>query len=190
MAPPRSYLALGDGLFLDPAGAEGGGAARQVHMCLSEWGWQLDERCAAWSRMAQVPTDASGTLVTLSVGSADITEREVTWAAHGLDGFRAEHAALLGALRSMSPSALLLVTNIPTPRTALDDDVRALIGAANDIIRETSAVVDGIVVDVASALGGREQLLLTDDDTPTLAGASVVATLVLAEVRRAGLIGP
>lgn len=190
MAPPRTYLVLGDGLSLDPVGAEGAGAARQVHRCLEEFGWRLDDRAAAWCRIAQVPRDAHADIIALSVGSADVLEREVTWAAHGLDGFRSEHRALLEALRAENPAAVMLVANVPRPHADTDHDVQALLDLANAAIADHVQGVGGALIDVAGALRGRERILLTEDDIPTLAGASVVATLLLAELRRVGMVGP
>lgn len=191
MAPPRTYLALGDSMSIDLyTGVEGGGAVRQVHRLLEEYGWRLDDRSTDGCRMERVPTDASGQLVTLTIGGNDLIEREGRWIRDGLEAFGAEHRRLLETLRATSPAAPLLVANIYRPQTTLSEELQAALDVANRLIADNVRAVDASLIDVASAFRGRESILLTDDIEPTLAGASVIATLFLVEIRRLGLIAP
>lgn len=191
MAPPRTYLALGDSMSLDLyTGVEGGGAVRQVYGLLAEYGWRLDDRSADGCRMALVPTDAAGDLITLTIGGNDLLEREGRWIRDGLEAFGAEHRQLLDALRAGSPAAPLLVANVYRPRTPLSDELATVLDTANALIAENARRADASLIDVAAAFRGRESLLLTEDIEPTLAGASVLATLFLLEIRRLGLVAP
>lgn len=72
---------------------------------------------------------------------------------------------------------------------ALPQGVLDALDAANAMIAENARVVDAALIDIAGAFRGREAILLTSDMEPTLAGARVIATLFLQEIRRIGLLG-
>jgi lysophospholipase L1-like esterase len=189
MAPPRTYLALGDSMSIDLyTGVEGGGAVRQVHRRLEVFGWRLDDRTLDGCVMAEVPTDARGDLVTLTIGGNDLLARQGRWLKEGLEGFEAEHKKLLEAVRATNEAAAFLVANVYRPQAPLSEEQERALEAANALIAESCAAVDAAVIDVAGAFHGREELLLTEQIEPSLAGASVLATLFLLELRRLGLV--
>jgi hypothetical protein len=187
---PRRYLALGDNLSLDAStGVEGGGAASQVASRLRDFGWQHESLCSDGCRMAAVPVDERADLLTLTVGGSDLFERQERWLENSLDGFAAEHQALLAALRTVNADAILLVSNVVRP-AGIDAELSGLLEEANARIAASCAAHHAILVDAHAAFAGREALLLVDGLEPSLAGASVLATVFLTHISRLGLLGP
>lgn len=190
MARPRTYLALGDRMSRGlPAEVEDASVVRQVHRFLQDFGWRLEDKTADGCRMEAVPLDEQGDLLSLVVGGHELLSDDLR-ATNSVDGFAAEHRALVKKLRDGSPNAPFLIANVHRPRAPLPADQEGTLAAANERIFESARAVDGALIDVAAAFRGREHLLLSSDDELSVAGASVVATLFFVELRRLGLIGP
>ena len=98
----RTYLALGDSMSIDVyTGVVGGGAVSQFYAWLKWLGqsWTLDDKTCDGCCMPDVPTSATGKLITLTIGGNDLLAEQVAVVSEGLSRFADDHLRLLQALR-------------------------------------------------------------------------------------------
>jgi len=175
--PERVYLALGDSMSIDDyTGVEGGGAASQFYRSLGE-GWRFDDRTLDGCRMPHVPRDATGHVITLTIGGNDLLWNQEEYLAQGLEGFGREHLALLESLRRANPNALLIVGDIYHPDAQLDDRQQEALAAANRAIRSNCLRVGARLAAIYETFRGHEKDYLCLQIEPALAGATAIAEL-------------
>ena len=167
-------------------GVKGGGAVSQFYKWLSE-SWTLDDRAADMCRMRYVPTVERGDLITLTIGGNDLLADMQRYLDEGLKSFAEEHLALLKAIHTSNPSALLIVGNIYAPQTPLAAELSRALDEANDAIVANTQSVDAHLADIRGSFRGREQEYLCYDIEPSLQGAMVIANLFKAAAQSAGI---
>lgn len=179
----QTYLALGDSMSIDLyTGVPGGGAVSQFHRWLGS-NWDLDDRTLDGCRMRNVPTDAHGDIVTLTIGGNDLLAETERYLSEGLADFAAEHLALLQALRSQNPEALLIVGNVYAPQTELIEPLISALAEANRLIAENAQTVGAQPADIHATFASHEQEYLCFDIEPSLEGATTIAGLFRAAVQ-------
>lgn len=172
-----TYLALGDSMSIDDyTGVEGGGAVSQFARTLGD-GWMLDDRTRDGCRMAGVPVDARGDLITLTIGGNDLLFERDRYLSEGLAGFARQHAELLDRIRTANPTAALIVCDVYTPAAPLNSLELEALALANALIRQNVAQAGAFFAPINATFRGREDELLCLGIEPTLAGASEIARL-------------
>lgn len=172
-----TYLALGDSMSIDDyTGVDGGGAVSQFARTLGA-GWTLDDRTRDGCRMAGVPVDGRGDLITLTIGGNDLLFERDRYVSEGLAGFARQHAELLQRIRAANPTAAFIVGDVYTPAAPLSDREVEALTQANVIIRQNVAQAGALFAPINATFRGREDELLCLGIEPTLAGASEIAQL-------------
>ena len=172
-----TYLALGDSMSIDDyTGVTGGGAVNQFFADLDDE-WTLDDRTSDGCRMQHVATDATGDLITLTIGGNDLLWNREEYLARGLDGFAARHWELLTAIRKANQAALLIVGDIYRPDAKLTERESESLDAANRVIRSNCLRVGAQLAPIHRTFRGHEQDYLCFQIEPTLAGAKAIANL-------------
>jgi len=183
----KTYLALGDSMSIDDyTGVVGGGAAKQLARALGE-DWTLDDRTLDGCMMPHVPADATGDLITLTIGGNDLLWHRQEYLARGLDPFIREHRELLANIRRANPDAVLIVGDIYGPDAQLDEREEQALAAANRAIAANCAEVDAELTPIHETFRGQESEYLCLQIEPTLAGATAIARLFCEAARKRGL---
>jgi lysophospholipase L1-like esterase len=183
-----TYLALGDSMSIDLyTGVRGGGAVSQFHKWLGN-SWLLDDRSADMCRMRYVPTDAQGSVITLTIGGNDLPADAEEYLREGLDGFASEHFALLRAIRETNADSIFIVGNVYAPQTSLRDELTRALDDANDAIAANVRSVNARLADIRRTFRGHEKEYLCFDIEPSLQGATVIADLFKKAAREVELV--
>lgn len=173
----HTYLALGDSMSIDEyTDVQGGGAASQFSRMLGS-DWVLDDRTCDGSRMQDVPIDARGDVVTLTIGGNDLLWNRQDYLRHGLSGFAAEHLELLRAIRAVNRQGVFIVGDIYQPDAKLSKPEQELLSTANRIIHSNCYEVEAQIARIFDAFHGHEREFLCFQIEPTLAGATAIARL-------------
>jgi len=184
----KTYLALGDSMSIDDyTGVRGGGAVNQFFRTLGK-DWSLDDRTCDGCRMADVPRNRRGDLVTLTIGGNDLLWNRQRYLQEGLDEFQREHAALLAEIRQMNPGATLIVGDVYEPDAPLSDVERRGLSAANAAIHANCAQAQAVVAPIHDTFQRHSHRYLCLGIEPTLAGATAIARLFAQAYQRP--IGP
>ena len=171
------YLALGDSMSIDDyTGVECGGAVKRFFRTLGDE-WTLDDRTVDGCRMANVPRDGRGDLITLTIGGNDLLSNVEKYLREGLDSFAREHAKLLADLRRVNPTAILIVGDIYAPATPLRDEAARRLDEANAIIHQNCNRVGALLAPIHASFRGHESTYLCFDIEPTFFGAGKIAAL-------------
>lgn len=177
MTQPRTYLALGDSMSIDDyTEVKGGGAVNQFAKLLGPE-WQLDDRTFDGCRMEDVPLEARGDMITLTIGGNDLLWNKEVYLREGMDGFAAEHLELLTAIRQQDPTAVFIVGDIYHPDAVLSDEETAGLAAANAAIRQNCETVCAMLAPIHDTFRGHEAEYLCLNIEPTLKGATAIAGL-------------
>ncbi len=188
MHKTSTYLALGDSMSIDQyTGVKGGGAVSQFHKWLGD-SWLLDDRSADMCRMRNVPTDAQGRIITLTIGGNDLLADADTYLNEGLARFASEHLNLLRAIRATNPDAILLVGNVYAPQTPLSGELTGALDEANGAIAANVRSVNARLADIHRTFRGHEAEYLCFDIEPSLRGATAIAELFKKAAREAGFV--
>ena len=75
-----------------------------------------------------------GDIITLTIGGNDLLADYEFYLKDGLDSFDEEHLKLLTDLRTINPTALIIVGNIYSSQTALSEELVRALDEANAII--------------------------------------------------------
>lgn len=176
-AQGKTYLALGDSMSIDDyTGVEGGGAVKQFYRWLGD-SWVLDDRTSDGCQMAAVPTDATGDVITITIGGNDLLWNKEEYLAHGLSGFSNEHLRLLQRIRATNPASLLIVGNIYHPDAELTEREYEGFMAANRAIQSNCLRVGAKLAKIFNAFRGNEAEYLCFQIEPTIKGATAIAEL-------------
>jgi hypothetical protein len=170
-------LALGDSMSIDDyTDRIGGGAASQFARMLGN-GWTFADRTCDGCRMADVPRDGRGDVVTLTIGGNDLLYYRDRYLREGLDEFAHEHLSLLTEVRSANRTALFIVGDIYAPAFPLTLAEQTGLAEANLAIRRNCEVAGAVLAPIHDTFGGHESAYLCLGIEPTLAGASAIAQL-------------
>jgi len=181
----RTYLALGDSMSIDDyTGVTGGGAANQFFRTLGE-GWEIDDRTLDGCCMGDVPVDAAGEVITLTIGGNDLLWKKDEYLARGLAPFANEHLQLLEAIRKRNPQAVMIVGDVYHPDAVLSERERESLQAANRVIHSNCLSVGAEIAPIYRAFRGHEKEYLCLQIEPTLRGAEAIAELFRAAFKRA-----
>jgi lysophospholipase L1-like esterase len=181
-----TYLALGDSMSIDDyTGVVGGGAVRQFFATLGA-GWTLDDRTRDGCRIAGVPLDGHGDVITLTIGGNNLLANADRWVRAGLAEFAAAHAELLERVRATNPTAAFIVGDVYEPAAPLSTLQLERLGEANAIIHANCRRVGAVLARIHDAFRGHEAEYLCLGIEPTLAGAEAIAEL-FAAARSAGV---
>lgn len=185
----NTYLALGDSMSIDDyTGVEGGGAARQFFGMLGE-GWTLDDRTLDGCQMAGVPRDATGDVITLTIGGNDLLWNRERYLSDGIAEFADDHCALLKSIRRANPNSVLIVGDVYAPAAQLTDDEARGLKEANAAITDNCREVGAELAPIHDAFRGNEATHLCLQIEPTLAGARAIAELFCEAYQRAAQAG-
>ena len=177
MGRQQEYLALGDSMSIDDyTGVEGSGAANQFARTLGE-GWTLDDRTYDGCRMAGVPRDACGDLITLTIGGNDLLCNKAKYLRAGLDAFAAEHYELLQAIRKANPHAVSIVGDVYAPAMPLSSQEQFGLAAANAAIGQNCERVGAVLAPIYDAFRSHESEYLCWAIEPNFKGAAAIAKL-------------
>lgn len=127
----------------DYTGVEGGGAVMQFFRSLGD-GWALDERTFDGCRIAGVPVDGRGEVITLTVGGNDLLFNADKYVRDGLQEFAAQFAQLLGRVRQTNPTATFIVGDVYAPAAPLSAAGAGRLAEANVLIRENCERVGAV----------------------------------------------
>jgi len=175
------YLALGDSMSIDRyTGAEGGGAVAQFHRWLGDQ-WELDDHTIDACTMDWVDTRAKGDIITLTIGGNDALRHMDEVMSNGVDRLIRQHRKLLQGIRGSNPTSCLIVGNVYAPQTALPKDLERLLHQLNEGIAANVTVVRACLADIRATFKGKESTHLCLDIEPTLAGATAIAGLFIAQ---------
>jgi lysophospholipase L1-like esterase len=175
-----TYLALGDSMSIDDyTGVRGGGAVSQFYAWLKARRpvWRLDDRTMDGCRIRSVPRTAQGDLITLTIGGNDLLAAQDHYLKHGLSQFAEEHRRLLQDLRTMNPTALMIVGNVYAPQSPLAALLVEKLAEANALIASNARQVAAHLADIRGAFAGHEQEYLCLEIEPTLQGARAIMEL-------------
>ncbi len=173
----RTYLALGDSMSIDDyTGVEGGGAVHTFCKTLGA-GWVVDDRTFDGCRIAGVPVNGHGDLITLTVGGNDLVRNRERYLREGVADFAAEHLELLERIRQANPRAVFIVGDIYAPASPLSDVEAAGLAAANAAIAANCQEVGAILAPIGSSFAGNEASFLCLEIEPTLQGAQLISRL-------------
>ena len=171
------YLALGDSMSIDDyTGVVGGGAVRQFHRWLGS-DWVLDDRTCDGCMIENVPTNARGDLITLTIGGNDLLWNREEYLARGLSRFDQKHLRLLQAIRRFNPNALFVVGDIYRPNAVISSREEEGLAAANRAIHANCLQVGACIAHIHDTFRGHEHEYLCYQIEPTLKGAQAIAGL-------------
>ncbi|MBN2291818.1 MAG: hypothetical protein JXM70_05300 [Pirellulales bacterium] len=160
----------------DYTGVKGGGAVNQFFHTLGEE-WVLDDHTYDGCRMAGVPTDGQGDVITLTIGGNDLLCCRDKYLSEGLDRFADEHLQLLRAIRSANPKSIFIVGDIYAPHAELSSAEQEGLTAANTIIAANCKTVEARPARIHKMFLGNESAYLCLGIEPTLEGAKAIARL-------------
>lgn len=173
----QTYLALGDSMSIDDyTGVKGGGAVKHFFRTLGG-DWMLDDRTFDGCRMANVPRNGRGDLITLTIGGNDLICNAAKYLWEGLADFADEHAELLADLRRTNPDATLIVGDVYAPAIPLGDAEARRLREANAIIQENCKRFKAQVAPINATFRSHESTYLCLGIEPTLQGAREIARL-------------
>jgi hypothetical protein len=174
------YLALGDSMSIDKyTGVQGGGAVSQFHRRLGP-NWELVDRTFDGCTMNEIPLDAKGNLITLTVSGNDAILHMDRVETEGVSFLIKRHQELLQSIRQMNPNACLIVGNVYAPQFPLSPELTSLLDQLNDGIARNVQGVGAFLADIRGAFAGREDEHLCLEIEPTLSGAGAIAELFAA----------
>lgn len=173
----RIYLALGDSLSIDDyTGAVGGGAASQFGRMLGS-DWTFVDRTYDGCRMAGVPRDGRGNIITLTIGGNDLLWNRERYLRDGLSCFAREHLVLLRAIRDANQESIFVVGDVYAPAMKLSREERLGLAQANAAIRKNCGIARATLAPIHDTFQGHEADFLCFAIEPTLKGATAIAEL-------------
>jgi hypothetical protein len=173
----HTYLALGDSMSIDDyTGVAGGGAAGQFARSLGRE-WTFKDRTYDGCRMAGVPHECRGDVVSLTIGGNDLLWNREAYLREGLRNFACEHLGLLEAIRHQNPRALIIIGDIYAPAMPLSVAEQTGLAEANAVIRRNGEAIDAVLAPISETFRGHESEYLCLGIEPTLKGATAIARL-------------
>ena len=155
MNHPPTYLALGDSMSIDAyTGVAGGGAVSQFFRELGD-GWSLDDRTRDGCEMPDVPRDAHGDLITLTIGGNDLIASRDEYLIAGLARFADQHLELLSQLREHNPESIIIVGDVYAPAGSLTTVEERVVSRDEEIILSWWDLMDPFILTMPPGAMGR-----------------------------------